>query len=90
MRPAFSEAPVEGLRFVQDRITAEADEVWEQLEAGAEVYVCGDGARMAPGVREAFRAVYLKHTPGAQDAEAHEWLQRLIARGRYVEDVYGG
>jgi cytochrome P450/NADPH-cytochrome P450 reductase len=90
MRPAFSEAPIEGLRFVQDRITAEAEEVWELLEAGAEVYVCGDGARMAPGVREAFRAMYVKHTPGAQDGEAHEWLQRLIAWGRYVEDVYGG
>ncbi|MGW1887213.1 bifunctional cytochrome P450/NADPH--P450 reductase [Streptomyces sp. NPDC001970] len=90
MRPAFSTVPVEGRRFVQDRITAEADEVWELLQAGAEVYVCGDGARMAPGVREAFQAMYLKHTPGAQDAEAHEWLQRLIAQGRYVEDVYGG
>ncbi|GAA1106928.1 hypothetical protein GCM10009663_56140 [Kitasatospora arboriphila] len=48
LRPAFSEQPVTGARFVQDRIAAEGEEVWSLLEAGAQVYVCGDGARMAP------------------------------------------
>ncbi|MEU6239314.1 reductase, partial [Kitasatospora sp. NPDC047058] len=90
LRPAFSEAPEQGRRFVQDRIAAEADEVWSLLEAGAEVYVCGDGARMAPGVRAAFRAVHRRHTPGAGPGEAEAWLDRLVAEGRYVEDVYGG
>ncbi|MDH6125485.1 cytochrome P450 [Kitasatospora sp. GP82] len=90
MRPAFSAAPVEGRRFVQDRITAEADRVWSLLDAGARVYVCGDGARMAPGVRDAFRTLYLERIPGADRAGAHHWLQTLIAQGRYVEDVYGG
>ncbi|WP_435220617.1 hypothetical protein [Streptomyces sp. Tue6028] len=51
------------------------------LQAGAEAYVCGDGIRMAPGVGEASQAMYLKRTPGAQDADADEWLQQLIARG---------
>ncbi|MGW7584395.1 hypothetical protein ACWGKU_34580 [Kitasatospora sp. NPDC054768] len=37
-----------GARFVQDRIVAEGEEVWSLLEAGAQVYVCGDGARFAP------------------------------------------
>ncbi|MGW4890921.1 hypothetical protein ACWEQL_01440 [Kitasatospora sp. NPDC004240] len=37
-----------GAHFVQDRIAAEGEEVWSLLEAGAQVYVCGDGARMAP------------------------------------------
>jgi cytochrome P450 / NADPH-cytochrome P450 reductase len=55
MRPVFSEAPEGGARFVQHRIAAEADEVWELLEAGARVHVCGDGRYMAPGVRAAFR-----------------------------------
>ncbi|MGW1837390.1 bifunctional cytochrome P450/NADPH--P450 reductase [Streptomyces sp. NPDC002067] len=88
MRPAFSEAPVDGRRFVQHRIAAESDEVWRLLGAGARVYVCGDGARMAPGVRDAFRALHLAHTPGAADADATAWLDTLIADGRYVEDVY--
>ncbi|MGW2371065.1 bifunctional cytochrome P450/NADPH--P450 reductase [Kitasatospora sp. NPDC001683] len=90
MRPAFSEQPEDGRRFVQDRIAAEAAEVWALLEAGAEVYVCGDGARMAPGVREAFRALYRERTPGADEQRAQDWLQGLIEAGRYVEDVYAG
>ncbi|WP_331754743.1 cytochrome P450 [Streptomyces chartreusis] len=84
LRPAFSTAGT----FVQHRIAAEADDVWELLGAGARVYVCGDGARMAPGVREAFRTLYRDRTPGADDAAAERWLDALIADGRYVEDVY--
>ncbi|MGC0314650.1 bifunctional cytochrome P450/NADPH--P450 reductase [Kitasatospora acidiphila] len=90
MRPAFSEAPANGLRFVQHRIAAEGAEVWQLLQSGAEVYVCGDGARMAPGVRDAFQRLYLEHTPGADEAAARQWLQELVDQGRYVEDVYAG
>ncbi|MGW4896190.1 cytochrome P450 [Kitasatospora sp. NPDC004240] len=90
LRPAFSERPADGWRFVQDRIAAEGAEVWDLLTAGAEVYVCGDGARMAPGVRAAFLDLHLQRTPGADDRQARAWLQRLIEDGRYVEDVYAG
>ncbi|MFF5565400.1 cytochrome P450 [Streptomyces sp. NPDC012623] len=90
MRPAFSAAPAGGVRYVQHRIAAEGDEVWALLEAGARVFVCGDGARMAPGVRETLRDLYLRRTPGADEAASHDWLQSLADRGRYVEDVYAG
>ncbi|MET7289380.1 cytochrome P450 [Streptomyces sp. NPDC005573] len=88
MRPAFSEAPVDGHLFVQHRIAAEADEVWTLLGDGAKVYVCGDGGRMAPGVRDAFRTLYAERTPGADTADATAWLDSLVAEGRYIEDVY--
>ncbi|MGA5036699.1 cytochrome P450 [Streptomyces capoamus] len=88
LRPAFSAAPENGAVFVQHRIAAEADEVWRLLTAGARVYVCGDGARMAPGVREAFRTLYRERTPGADGTAAERWLDELVAGGRYVEDVY--
>ncbi|MET8814987.1 cytochrome P450 [Streptomyces sp. NPDC004549] len=88
MRPVFSEAPVDGHMFVQHRIAAEGDTVWKLLGSGAKVYICGDGGRMAPGVRDAFRAVYKEHTPGADDTEADAWLDSLVAEGRYIEDVY--
>jgi cytochrome P450 / NADPH-cytochrome P450 reductase len=88
LRPAFSAAPERGAMFVQHRIAAEADEVGELLDAGARVYVCGDGARMAPGVREALRTLYRQRTPGADAAAAERWLGALVADGRYVEDVY--
>ncbi|MFD8913256.1 cytochrome P450 [Streptomyces sp. NPDC059575] len=88
LRPAFSAAPENGALFVQHRIAAEADEVWDLLNAGARVYVCGDGSRMAPGVREAFRTLYRERVPGAEEADAVRWLDSLVADGRYVEDVY--
>jgi cytochrome P450/NADPH-cytochrome P450 reductase len=88
LRPAFSAAPQDGVLFVQHRIAAEADEVARLLDAGARVYVCGDGSRMAPGVREAFRTLYRNRTPGAGAADAERWLDELISAGRYVEDVY--
>lgn len=88
LRPAFSAAPQGEVSFVQHRVAAEAEEVWDLLAAGARVYVCGDGSRMAPGVREAFRTLYRKHTADADARAAEEWLDGLIADGRYVEDVY--
>ncbi|MFI6561983.1 cytochrome P450 [Streptomyces sp. NPDC050534] len=84
LRPAFSTAGT----FVQHRLAAEADEVWGLLGAGARVYVCGDGSRMAPGVRDTFRTLYRDRMPGTDAAAAGEWLDVLIADGRYVEDVY--
>ena len=90
MRPVFSEAPIDGLRFVQHRIAAEGEEIWKLLEAGAGVYVCGDGRHMAPAVRAAFQDVYRMHTPGADRAAAEDWLRGLMSERRYVEDVYAG
>ncbi|MEU5299791.1 cytochrome P450 [Streptomyces noursei] len=87
VRPVFSARPERGHRFVQHRIEAEAAEVWELLRAGARVYVCGDGSRMAPGVRAAFRAVHRAGT-GASEQESEAWLRELTASGRYIEDVY--
>lgn len=89
MRPAFSRAPEDGVRYVQDRIARESAEVWAVLEAGGRVRVCGDGRRMAPAVREAFVSVYREHT-GADAAEAAAWLAALVESGTYVEDVWTG
>ncbi len=89
MRPTFSRAPEDGARFVQDRIAKESDEVWAALEAGGHVYICGDGRRMAPAVREAVMAIYRTYT-GAGDDEADGWLNALIESGRYAEDVWAG
>ncbi|MCQ8773522.1 bifunctional cytochrome P450/NADPH--P450 reductase [Streptomyces telluris] len=89
MRPTFMHAPADGVRFVQDRIARESAEVWAVLEAGGRVYVCGDGRRMAPAVREAFMAIYRNNT-GASDEESAAWLTALTESGHYVEDVWAG
>ncbi|MEU1805755.1 cytochrome P450 [Streptomyces sp. NPDC019937] len=89
LRPTFLHAPRDGVRLVQERIAREGEEVWALLRAGARVFVCGDGRRMAPGVREAFQDVYREHT-GADDEAAAGWLTAMTESGRYVEDVWAG
>ncbi|MFF3159677.1 cytochrome P450 [Streptomyces sp. NPDC057910] len=87
MRPAFALAPENGWGFVQQRMTAEGDEVWRLLGDGGSVYVCGDANRLAPGVREALHQIH-RHQTGATHAAAVDWLEELTAGGRYVEDVF--
>jgi cytochrome P450/NADPH-cytochrome P450 reductase len=92
MRPAFSRAPQDGVRYVQDRIAADADEVWNLLGDPAKdthVYVCGDGAKMAPAVRQAFLDIYCTRT-GSDESRARDWLIGLVESDRYVEDVWAG
>lgn len=92
MRPAFSRAPVDGVRYVQDRIAAEADEVWDLLgdaTKNTHVFVCGDGGKMAPAVRTAFRDIYRART-GADEDAARQWLEALVVSDHYVEDVWAG
>ncbi|BBY32534.1 NADPH--cytochrome P450 reductase [Mycolicibacter minnesotensis] len=92
MRPAFSRAPQDGVRYVQDRIASDADDVWELLGDPAKqthVFVCGDGAKMAPAVRQAFIDIYRART-GSDEERAHDWLIGLVEADRYVEDVWAG
>ena len=92
MRPAFSRSPENGVRYVQDRIAADADDVWDRLgdpTKDTHVFVCGDGGRMAPAVRAAFRDIYQART-GSDDAAAKGWLEALVESDHYVEDVWAG
>lgn len=93
MRPAFSRAPQGGVRYVQDRIAADAEEVWNLLNdptKDTHVYVCGDGAKMAPAVRQAFVDIYRAHTGDDDETQARDWLSGLVESDHYVEDVWAG
>ena len=57
----------------------------ELLQRDAVVYVCGNTATMAPGVRAALASVFRART--LADAEA--WFAGLRAGGRYLEDIWG-
>ncbi|MFE8949436.1 hypothetical protein [Streptomyces sp. NPDC007856] len=54
---AFSAVTGHPARFVQNAIANAADTVWQAIEDGAYIYVCGDGRRMAPAVREALAEI---------------------------------
>ncbi|MER7812193.1 cytochrome P450 [Streptomyces sp900116325] len=84
---AYSAVTGHAARFVQNAIANTADTVWQAIEDGAYIYVCGDGRRMAPAVREALAAIYRKRT-GADDEAAQQWLAQLEADERYQQDVF--
>lgn len=88
LRTAFSRA--EGSRhYVQDLIGAEADRVWDMIERGACIYICGDGARMEPDVRKRLMAICAEKR-SSSEAEAEAWIDSMIAEERYLLDVWVG
>lgn len=87
LRPAFSEVPGQSIRYVQDRIWQDRHEVMEMYDRGAKFYVCGDGRRMAPAVKETFGRIY-KDSRQVSQAEADHWFSELEKNTRYVADVF--
>jgi len=83
---AFSRDQADKL-YVQHRLLEQGRRVYEWLEQGAHLYVCGDANRMAKDVHKALIAIVAEH--GARSAEGAEaWLNQLIQQGRYARDVY--
>jgi cytochrome P450/NADPH-cytochrome P450 reductase len=89
VHPAFFKREDDGVAFVQHRLWRDRARVVELLDAGARVYVCGDGKRMAPAVRETLERIYAEHR-GASSAGARDWLREMEATGRYTADVFSG
>ena len=88
VRPTFSEAPQDGIRFVQERLWKERAEIVSMVDQGAVFFVCGDGRTMAPAVHETCAKIYSEAT-GASPAEADEWMTEMEREhGRYVADVF--
>jgi sulfite reductase (NADPH) flavoprotein alpha-component len=73
--------------YVQDRILEAGHELYQWLEGGAVVYVCGDAERMAPDVHEALVEVVARHG-GLEREAAEDYVRRLADERRYVRDVY--
>lgn len=84
---AFSRVEGQKKHYVQDDVYTRRDDIWQLLEAGAVIYVCGDASRMAPDVRQTFAAIYQEKT-GANAAAAEVWLNDLTAQNRYLVDVW--
>jgi cytochrome P450/NADPH-cytochrome P450 reductase len=85
---AFSAVPDHPWRFVQDALWAEQARVWAALEAGAQVFLCGDGRYMAPAVRDTLIRIWMQQT-GGDHAQGSAWLEDLIEAGRFHQDVFG-
>ncbi len=88
LHTAFSREEA-GRSYVQDQIASQADKVWSLIEAGARVYVCGDGAKMEPDVRRALAAICAEKR-GLSEEKAADFIEEMIETGRYVLDVWVG
>jgi cytochrome P450/NADPH-cytochrome P450 reductase len=74
--------------YVQDKLWEARDAVWQMLQDGAVIYVCGDASKMAPDVRKTFTAIYQEKT-GERAEDAEQWLQQMTDAQRYLVDVWG-
>ncbi len=73
--------------YVQHRLMEHACDVYGWLEEGAHLYVCGDGARLAPDVHAALLAI-VRQEGGLGKAAAADYVGALQQGRRYQIDVY--
>ena len=73
--------------YVQDKLREEAANVWQWLQDGAHVYICGDAARMAKDVERALLDI-IAGEGGMHADDAEEYLDELRQTRRYQRDVY--
>lgn len=73
--------------YVQDKIREEAETLWQWLQQGAYLYVCGDASRMAKDVNQALLDLIVQQGNLNAD-EAEEYLDNLREEKRYQRDVY--
>jgi sulfite reductase (NADPH) flavoprotein alpha-component len=73
--------------YVQDKLRLRGREVFDWLEDGASLYVCGDATNMAPDVHKTLVEIVAEHS-GVGDDEAEHYLGQLGRENRYRLDVY--
>ncbi len=73
--------------YVQDRMIAQAKDLYQWLEEGAHFYVCGDANRMANDVHQALVTV-VENQAGISREAAEAYVEDLKKTKRYQRDVY--
>lgn len=73
--------------YVQHRLLENSREVYEWLQEGAHVYVCGDEKHMAHDVQAALIMI-LEREGGLSPEDASAYLAELQQQQRYQRDVY--
>lgn len=73
--------------YVQHKMWEAGEELFQWLEEGAYLYVCGDAQRMAKDVEAMLLAIAQEF--GKKDAQAaKEYIKHLRQQKRYLRDVY--
>jgi sulfite reductase (NADPH) flavoprotein alpha-component len=75
--------------YVQHRLREQGREVYDWLEDGAHVYVCGSGQGMAADVHQAPWPTSSPNSGGkTPEQQAEQYLATMKAENRYQKDVY--
>ncbi|GKV65041.1 MULTISPECIES: assimilatory sulfite reductase (NADPH) flavoprotein subunit [unclassified Sporosarcina] len=83
---AFSRDSAEKV-YVQHRMKESSKELYQWIEEGASVYVCGDEQNMAKDVHHTLLEI-LQQEGGKSLEEAEQFITQLIQEKRYQRDVY--
>jgi sulfite reductase (NADPH) flavoprotein alpha-component len=83
---AFSRDQSEKI-YVQHRLAENGSDIFEWLESGAHLYVCGDAMRMAKDVENTLVSIIKQHGQRSE-SEAKQYLVNLRKTKRYQKDVY--
>ncbi|ARI77390.1 assimilatory sulfite reductase (NADPH) flavoprotein subunit [Halobacillus mangrovi] len=86
MDVAFSRDTEEKV-YVQHRMKERGQELFEWIEAGAYIYVCGDEKYMAKDVQSTLLQI-IQEEGKLSEEEADEYLNHLRKEKRYQRDVY--
>lgn len=73
--------------YVQHRLKQRSDEVWDLLEKGANLYICGDAKHMAKDVEHELVQMAIKKGNMSQ-SDAEEYFKKLEKEGRFLKDVW--
>jgi sulfite reductase (NADPH) flavoprotein alpha-component len=73
--------------YVQHRLLEQGAELYQWLEAGAHLYVCGDADHMAKDVHDALISIVQQHGQKTTE-EAEQYISALRRAKRYQKDVY--
>lgn len=74
--------------YVQDAIRQHAAEVWDLLNQGGSIYVCGRADKMPVEVEKAILHVCRVRGTMASDSEAKNFLKSLQAQRRYQVECW--
>ena len=73
--------------YVQHRLLENGRQIYDWLQRGAHLYVCGDATHMAGDVHDTLIAIIKQHG-GLSDDQALEYIKNLKQAHRYQRDVY--
>ena len=73
--------------YVQHCMMKNAAELWQWLQDGAYLYVCGDASRMAKDVNQALIDI-AKQEGKMSEGDAKQYVSKLSKDKRYQKDVY--